>query len=478
MTIPEHPLSIPGFAGRGSLHEVRSPYDGTLLARVELAGKEALDAAMSAAAGAFAEETSRDSGWKIRERLEWAAALVEKEAESLALGIAQEGGKSLVDARVEVVRAARTIRLSAEEATRRGGETLPMDKAPGTERRIAFTMREPIGVVVAISAFNHPVNLIAHQVAPALAMGNSVVVKPASQTPLSCLRLVAIFRECGFSARAVIAAPCRGADAEHLVRDARTRFLTFIGSEDVGWRLRSILNPGARFSLEHGGEAAVVVDESADLARAVPALVKGAFYHAGQVCISVQRIYAHRSVRAELESRLVEAAAKLRVGDPTDPKTDVGPLISAADQERVHEWVARAVARGGKLRLGGGKLAHQCHEVTVVADPPDDSELIAREVFGPVVSVLEYQDEADVARGVNATRNPFQAAVFTRDVDRAFRLARAIDANAVIVNDHSAFRVDWMPFGGRDRAGFGLGGVPDACREMSRPKLVVVNVGE
>jgi acyl-CoA reductase-like NAD-dependent aldehyde dehydrogenase len=353
-----------------------------------------------------------------------------------------------------------------------------MDRAPGSESRLAFTTREPIGVVVAISAFNHPVNLIAHQVAPALAMGNSVVVKPATQTPLSCLRLVAIFRECGFPEDAVIAAPCRGADAERLVRDARTRFLTFIGSEDVGWHLRSILNPGARCALEHGGEAAAVVDETADLARAVPALVKGAFYHAGQVCISVQRIYAHRAIRGELEARLVEAAAKLRVGDPVDPATDVGPLISAADQERVHDWVARATARGGKLRLGGKKLANQCHEVTVVADPPEDSELVVREVFGPIVSVMEFEDEDDVVRRVNATRNPFQSAVFAQDVDRALRLARAIDANAIIVNDHSAFRVDWMPFGGRDRAGLGLGGVPDSCREMSRQKLVVVNVGE
>jgi acyl-CoA reductase-like NAD-dependent aldehyde dehydrogenase len=183
-------------------------------------------------------------------------------------------------------------------------------------------------------------------------------------------------------------------------------------------------------------------------------------------------------VRAELEERLVAAAAKLRVGDPTDPSTDVGPLISAADQARVHEWVARAIARGGKLRLGGKTLPNQCHEVTVVADPPEDSELVAREVFGPVVSVMEYENEGDAVRRVNATRDPFQSAIFTQDVDRAFRLARAIDANAVIVNDHSAVRVDWMPFGGRDRAGYGLGGVPDACREMSRPKLVVVNVNE
>jgi acyl-CoA reductase-like NAD-dependent aldehyde dehydrogenase len=458
------------------MRPLRSPYSGEELAVVEQAGPDALDAAMAAAHQCFWGETSRTPGWRRRERLEKAAEIMEGEAEDLARQIAREGGKPITDARIEVTRAVNTVRLSAEEATCFGGETLPMDKAKGTEHRIAFTVREPIGVVVALSAFNHPVNLIAHQVAPALAAGNSCVVKPASQTPLSAIRMVEIFRESGFPEEAVIATPCPGAAAENLVTDERTKFLTFIGSDEVGWRLKAILNPGARFSLEHGGEAAVVLHESADLDRAVPALVKGAFYHAGQVCISVQRIYVAAPLRDELVRRLVEAADRLTVGDPTKDGTDVGPLISTSDQKRVNEWVREAEARGARVLLGGGTKPHQCHEVTVLADPPADAKVVSHEVFGPVVSILGRPRAEDAIAEVNRSRNPFQAAVFASDVDAAFRVARGINANAVVVNDHSAFRVDWMPFGGRENAGYGMGGVRYAVEEMSREKLIVLNL--
>lgn len=471
------PLQIPRFdASALPFAEVRSPYSGELLAEVQLADEAALDAALTAAHTTFHSETSQTPGYIRRERLERAAALLERQVESFAQGIADEGGKPLRDARVEAERAVRTLRLAAEEATRMSGETIPMDRAPGTEHRMAWTMREPLGVVVAISAFNHPLNLIAHQVGPALAMGNAVVVKPASQTPISCARLLDLLDEAGFSRASIIAVPCRGATAERLVRDSRTRFLSFIGSEEVGWHLRSILNPGARFSLEHGGEAAVIVDETADLDRVVPALVKGAFYHAGQVCISVQRIIAHRRVREELEQRLVEATSKLQVGDPRLETTDVGPLISVADQNRVDDWVRRAQEGGGRLLCGGRKLPHQCFQPTLVADPPLESELMTREVFGPVAALTSFETESEAIGFVNTSDNPFQSAVFAQDVDRAFRMARALNAHAVIVNDHSAFRVDWMPFGGRERAGFGMGGVRESCLELSRPKLVVVNL--
>lgn len=469
-------LSIPAWIGQGEMRELTSPFSGETLAEVEQAPAAALEAAMEAAHGAFLEHTSRTPGWLRRDWLEKAAELVAAEAEDLALGIAREGGKPLADAQVEVARAIGTIRLSAEEATNLGGETLPMDKAKGPENRLAFTIREPMGVVVALSAFNHPVNLIAHQVAPALAAGNSVVVKPASTTPLSAIRMVEIFREAGFPPEAVICVPCPGAAAEQLVRDRRTRFLSFIGSDDVGWHLKSILNPGARFSLEHGGEAAAVLAKSAEVDRAIPALVKGAFYHAGQVCISVQRIYAHESLREELVERLVKAAAKLVVGDPTDAETDVGPLITAQDQQRVNDWIGKAVDGGAELLHGGNPLPGQCHEVTVLGNPPEDADVVAREVFGPVVSVLGFESEDDVLARVNASVNPFQAAVFAQDVDAAFRLARGINANAVVINDHTAFRVDWMPFGGRENAGHGMGGVRYAVHEMSREKLMVLNL--
>jgi hypothetical protein len=299
-----------------------------------------------------------------------------------------------------------------------------------------------------VSAFNHPVNLIVHQVMPAVAAGCPFIVKPSADTPLSCLRVVALLHEAGLPPEWGQAMLVERDVAEALVTDARTAFFSFVGSARVGWALRAKLAPGARCSLEHGGAAPVIVEPDAVLETALPAIVKGGFYHAGQVCVSVQRVYAHRRIADEVARRLAEMAAKLRVGDPTKAETEVGPLIREGEVKRVASWVDEAVQAGAKLLTGGRALGNNCYAPTVLLDPPDSARVSREEVFGPVVCVYAYDDIAEAFARANALPYSFQAAVFTQDIDQAMRAYHHLDASAVMVNDHTAFRVDWMPFAG------------------------------
>ena len=257
------------------------------------------------------------------------------------------------------------------------------------------------------------------------------------------------------------------------VSDPRVSFLTFIGSGKVGWHLRSRLAPGASCSLEHGGVAPVIVERTADIDDAIPLLVKGGFYHAGQVCVSVQRIFVDESIADEFNAKFIEQAGKLKVGDPLDESTEVGPLIVPQEVDRVHEWVEEAVARGGKLLCGGKKISETCYEPTVVLDPPDDVLLSREEVFGPVVAIYRYSDRDDAIRRANDPDVFFQASVFTRDLEFALDASRRLDGMTVMVNDHTAFRVDWMPFGGHRQSGLGLGGIGHSMRDMTLERMVV-----
>jgi acyl-CoA reductase-like NAD-dependent aldehyde dehydrogenase len=349
-----------------------------------------------------------------------------------------------------------------------------MDASAAGVGRTAFTVREPIGSVLAISAFNHPLNLIAHQVGPAIAAGCPVLVKPASTTPLSAIRYVEMCREAGLPEGAAIVLPMSGQTAEKVAIDPRVRFISFIGSGSVGWALRRRIADGTRIALEHGGTAPVIVEADADLDDAVPRLVKGGFYHAGQVCVSVQRIYAHRSIARQLAERITAEAKKLVVGDARDERTDIGPIITKDELERVADWVEESRKGGAKLMCGGSKTGHQHYQATVIYEPKDTDDVVHREVFGPVVDILPY-DTLDEAIGrANSVPDAFQASIFTTRVATALRAAHQLDATAVMVNDHTAFRVDWMPFGGRKVSGLGLGGVPYSVHEMTEPKLIVM----
>ncbi len=469
-----HPLLVPGGIAAAARREVRSPYDGKPIATVDTAGEAAVEKALATAHALFRD---RDAWLPARQRIEIlrkAARLMEQRADALALEAAREGGKPLIDSKVEVARAIDGVTHCAELLRSEAGRVIPMNINAASANRSAYTQREPIGVVVAVSAFNHPLNLIVHQVGPALAAGCPVIVKPAGDTPLSCFRFVGILREAGLPDAWCQALLTESSElATTLVTDRRVGFFSFIGSAKVGWMLRSKLAPGARCALEHGGAAPVIVAADADLDQAVPKLVKGGFYHAGQVCVSVQRIYAHRSIAQPLAQRLAEQATRLKVGDPTLPDTEVGPLIRAHEVERVDEWVQEAVRAGATLLCGGKRLSASCYAPTVLWEPPDAVRVSREEVFGPVVCVYAYDDmDAAIARA-NALPVAFQAAVFTRDHATAMRAYERLDASAVMLNDHTAFRTDWMPFAGLRESGLGVGGIPYTFHDMQIEKMLV-----
>ncbi len=464
-----------GAAGRTT---VEAPWDRAPIAEVDTTGLDDVERALEVAWGLSRNRAGWLSVPRRIEILERAARLVQEQSEFLAVEAAREGGKPLVDSRVEVERAIDSLRLCADFLRTDAGEAVPMGLNAASANRRAFTIAEPIGVVVAISAFNHPLNLIAHQVGPAIAAGCPVIVKPAEDTPLSCWRLVRILHEAGLPPEWCQALVTENHDvAEALVTDRRVGFLSFIGSAKVGWMLRSKLAPGARCALEHGGVAPVIVAADADLDIAVPKLLKGGFYHAGQVCVSVQRVFADRAIAQDLAARLAEGAAKLRIGDPAHDATEVGPLIRPGEVSRVAEWVDEAVAGGGIALSGGKVLSETTYACTVLENPPADSRVSTQEVFGPVVCVYSYEEINEAITRANSLPYAFQSAVFTQDIDTAMHASRALDASAVMVNDHTAFRVDWMPFAGLRESGLGVGGIPHTIRDMSVRKMVVLSEG-
>jgi acyl-CoA reductase-like NAD-dependent aldehyde dehydrogenase len=393
--------------------------------------------------------------------------------EKLTKLAAHEGGKPYMDSKVEVLRAINGVKLAAEHIGQLKGEQIPMGLTKASENRLAFTTREPIGVVSAISAFNHPLNLIIHQSVTAIAAGCPVIIKPALTTPLSCLAFVEILYEAGLPEGWCQAIICENEAAEQLVTDSRVNYFSFIGSAKVGWYLRSKLSNGTRCALEHGGAAPVIVDKDADFDEMLPALLKGGFYHAGQVCVSVQRIFAHKSICEPLADKLAKMAGKLIVGNQMDKKTEVGPLILPREVDRVEEWVSEAVAGGAKLLCGGKRISDTCYKPTVLLNPPASAKVSTQEIFGPVVCIYSYSNRDNAIEIANGLDVHFQASVFTKSLDIALDTVKKLNATAVMVNDHTAFRVDWMPFGGRDSSGIGMGGIQYSMHEMTREKLMV-----
>ena len=302
------------------------------------------------------------------------AHIMEQQIEELTETAAREGGKPLVDSRVEVIRAVNGVKIAAEHIGQLKGEQIPMGLTKASENRIAFTTREPIGVVTSISAFNHPLNLIVHQTVTAFAAGCPVLIKPATATPLSCIAFVEILKEAGMPADWCQVMICDNVAAELLVVDKRVNYFSFIGSARVGWYLRSKLSPGTRCALEHGGAAPVIVEKDADFKSMLPSLLKGGFYHAGQVCVSVQRVFAHHEICDELANQLASMASRLVVGDQMDEKTEVGPLINPGEVDRIEEWVTEAVDAGAKVLSGGKRISDTCFEPTVLLNPPHNGK--------------------------------------------------------------------------------------------------------
>ena len=455
--------------------QVTAPYDGALLAELEQAGRDEIELYLENAYSLF---RNRDSWLPLSERigiLERCSRIMLRERIPLAMTAAQEGGKPLLDSEIEVERAIDGLKLCVEHIRTEAGSVIPMGTTHASAHRIAFTQREPVGVVVAVSAFNHPLNLVVHQVAPAVAAGCPVIIKPSPDTPLSCLRFIDILREAGLPPQWVQVAITDDIEiAEALVTDPRVGFLSFIGSPAVGWMLRSKLAPGTRCALEHGGAAPVILFEDADIDLVLDKVTKGSFYHAGQVCVSVQRIFVPRDISRELAEKLATQASSLRVGDPRNSATQVGPLIRPAEVSRVNLWVREAQETGADIVCGGETIGHSLYKPTILFDPPSDAKVSQREIFGPVACVYPYETVDEAIFRANRIPFAFQASVFTQNLDAALRVYQKIDASAVMVNDHSAFRVDGMPFAGLKQSGLGVGGIPNTIDEMQIEKMAVI----
>ncbi len=461
--------------------EVVNPFDQQPIGAVVRIDAATIDQYLANAHQLFRNRKNWLPAYKRIEILKKTAQIMAGRFEELAFQIANEGGKPLVDARVEVTRAIDGVELCVKELAHLSGKQIPMDLTEAGAGRMAFTSREPIGIVVAVSAFNHPLNLIVHQVAPAVAVGCPVLVKPADDTPLSCKAFVDILIEAGLPEEWCRFVPCDVGAAEAMVTDPRVAFFSFIGSANVGWMLRSKLARGTRCALEHGGVAPVIIDDTivdnnTDLDAMIASLLKGAFYHSGQVCVSVQRVFAPKKHAEEIAQLLANAATKLVVGNAIDAATECGPLIRPREVDRVAEWVNEAKDGGGRVLTGGEKLSDTTYAPTVLLNPSGTAKISTMEVFGPAVSVYGYDDFGAAIAASNALPFAFQAAVFTNNLNTAMKAIETLDATAVMINDHTAFRTDWMPFAGRRHSGYNTGGIGYTMADMTQDKMAVIKL--
>ncbi len=459
----------------GTTSPVINPFTGETLADICQAGKEDAEQAVQAAVSAF-PALRRLPSHARSSFLHRTAGLLTARLEDFARTIAAEAGKPITDARREVTRAAQTFAIAAEEAKRIPGEVVPLDLTPGLDSYLGLSRRFPVGPVLGITPFNFPLNLVTHKVAPCLAAGNPMVLKPAPQTPLTALLLGEIMLEAGVPAGALSVVPCDNAIAEQLVCDERFKVLSFTGSVSVGWMLKAKAGK-KRVLLELGGNAGVIIEPDADLELAARRCAAGGFGYSGQTCISVQRIYVHESLYDRFLDRLLTHVRALPSGDPSREQTVIGPLIDQAAAHRVEDWIGEAVAHGARV-LTGGKRTGSIVEPTVLTDVKPDLKVSCQEVFGPVVSVTPYRRFEEAVEALNDSDFGLQAGVFSRDIDRIFRAYRDLDVGTVLANEIPTFRADQMPYGGVKDSGLGREGVRYAIEEMTELKLLVLNLRE
>jgi acyl-CoA reductase-like NAD-dependent aldehyde dehydrogenase len=461
--------------------EVCSPYDGSLIATTFRPAREHVETAVGAAARAF-ETTRKMQAYERQGVLRSMVALVTQDRERLARAVAQEAAKPIKTARLEIDRCIFTFTVAAEESVRIYGEYLPLDLQASSAGRWAIVRRFPLGPIASITPFNFPVNLVAHKWAPAVAAGCTIVHKPASQTPLGSLLLAELMEKAGWPAGALNVLPLSGSGAERLVSDERLKKLTFTGSPAVGWDLKAKAGR-KRVTLELGGNAGVIVHHDADLDFAAERCTVGGFAYSGQSCVSVQRILVHRSVYDKFLSHLLPRVENLKVGDPLDESTDVGPLISPSDARRAREWVEEAVAGGAKVLCGGELLPSPdpsrpsaLMQPTVLTNTRPEMRVNCLEIFAPVVTVDTYEDFSDALQRVNDSKYGLQAGIFTHDARLIFQAYDALEVGGVIAGDVPTFRIDHMPYGGIKESGLGREGLRYAIEEMTERKLLVMNL--
>jgi len=461
-----------GHVETGDTYAVRSPYDDAPIALIHRAGPDEIEASIAAAAAAF-ETTKRLASHERASVLERVSRLIAERRDELARTIALEGGKPVKHARLEVERAAFTFKVAAEEAKRIYGEIVPLDWIPGTEGRVAHVRRIPLGPIAGISPFNFPLNLVAHKVAPALAAGNPIVVRPASQTPVSALRLGELVLEAGWPEGGISVVPSSTDAAAPLVEDERIKLLTFTGSPAVGWSLKERAGR-KRVTLELGGNAPVIVHADADPPFAAERIAWGGFVQSGQTCISVQRVYVHASLYDGFVADLVRRVEQLAVGDPLDEQTDVGPLIDHGAATRVEGWIEEAVAGGAKVLTGGARNGRMW-QPTVMTEAKEEMRISCEEAFAPLVVVYRFDDVDEAIERASATKFGLQAGLFTRDLGVVEKAFERIETGGLMVNDVSTFRVDHMPYGGVKHSGSGREGLRYAIEEMTELKLLTIN---
>jgi acyl-CoA reductase-like NAD-dependent aldehyde dehydrogenase len=456
-----------------SYYTLRSPYSGEVLAEIPAANEEEIEAALSAAH----EARSTMRAMPAHERsliLRKLADLLAENAELAARLIASEAAKPIKTARVEVSRTIQTYQFAAEEAKRIHGETLPIDAAPGGENRVAYTVREPIGVIAAITPFNFPMNLVAHKVGPAIAAGNTIVLKPASQTPLSALFLAELLEQAGLPGGALNVITGSGRTVgDRLVSDDRVRMVTFTGSPPVGIAIRGKAGL-KRVTLELGSNSAVIVDQGVNIDKIIARCVSGAFSYQGQMCISLQRVYVHEDVYEEFKDKFIEETRKIKYGDPLDESTDISAMITPEDVKRVMGWISEAEG-GGATVAAGGLAKDNMLQPTVILNALSDLPISCQEAFAPIVVINQVRTMEEAFERVNDSRFGLQAGIYTNHLATALNAADRLHVGGVMINDIPTFRVDHMPYGGVKESGIGREGIKYAVEEMTELKLVIFN---
>jgi acyl-CoA reductase-like NAD-dependent aldehyde dehydrogenase len=452
--------------------EVKSPWDGSVVEEIGVPTAADVEESIATAASAF-EESQHLPIHARADALDHISRRLSERIQGNAELIAREGGKPLKWATVEATRAVSTFRWASEVIRHGDDELIRLDTEASLGSRVGLIRRFPFGPVLGITPFNFPLNLVAHKVAPSLAVGAPIVVKPARATPLGALELAELFAETDLPAGMFQVLPVSSSVADTMARDPRFKKISFTGSSEVGWYLKG-LDPKKRTTLELGGNAGVIVHSDADLDLAAQRVAFGGYYQAGQSCISVQRVLVQSEVYDDFATRLVKQVESLKVGDPMDPTVDVGPVIDAGSLDRIEAWVNEAVSEGAEL-LTGGRRDRTAYVPTVLAKTSPEMKVRCEEVFGPVTTISPYQTFEEALDEVNNSKYGLQAGVFTNDIDRAFEAHRTIQVGGVIVNDVSAFRADQMPYGGSKDSGFGREGLRYAMEEMTEPRIMVLS---
>ncbi|WP_173917084.1 aldehyde dehydrogenase family protein [Halobacillus sp. Marseille-Q1614] len=472
----DYPLYIDGeWVKTDETLEVLNKYTQETYVNVSKASENDVDQAIAAAESAYKNDAL--SPYDRYEILKRVSELLMERKEEIADIITIEAGKPLKQARNEVDRAAQTIEISAEEAKRISGEGIPVEAAPGSENRMAFTIRVPVGVVGAISPFNFPINLVTHKVGPAIASGNAVVLKPASNTPVSSLKLAELFHEAGLPKGLLNVVVGSGSTVgNQMMQDSRIRLYTFTGSTEIGLKLKQDTGLN-KLILELGNNSPVIIDEEADIKAAAKNTAAKSFAFAGQTCISVQRIYVHEAVQQEFQDYFIQAVKELKVGDPADPQTDVGPMISEEEAKRAESWIQEAKDSGAEVIYGGTRKGSVL-EPTVLTGATEEMKVVCEEVFAPIVTLLPFSDIKQCIDEVNASPYGLQGGIFTQNIDTAFYAAKKVEVGGFMVNDASQYRVDLMPYGGVKNSGWGKEGPKYSIEEMTEERLIVMNLNK